>query len=199
MLERVVKPSANAARADAHHDYRDPSRLFDWGAYGEALRKLAAEHPAVTLRIEPGRALTAYCGWCLTSVVDVKRVGGQWFAVVLGGTHHLRTPAAKNHPQPFAVHPGPSHYQHVIEASPVTMVGQLCTPKDVLARAVHVDRLAVGDIIGFQMVGAYAWNISHRDFLMHEPPSFVAGDPAAGGGMIVRMARAKRRVRVVSA
>ncbi|MEV4495576.1 hypothetical protein AB0J84_07715 [Micromonospora arborensis] len=27
------------------------------------------------------------------------------------------------------------------------------------------------------MAGAYAWNISHRDFLLHEPPLFRTGDP----------------------
>lgn len=55
---------------------------------------------------------------------------------------------------------------------PITIVGQLCTPKDVLARRVHV-ALHPGDIIEFTMVGAYAWNISHIDFLMHPNPHFV--------------------------
>ena len=59
--------------------------------------------PGETLRIEPGRAVTAYCGWYVTRVLDVKRSHGKAFAVVAGGTHHLRTPAAKGHDQPFAV------------------------------------------------------------------------------------------------
>ncbi|MFC6881209.1 hypothetical protein [Actinomadura yumaensis] len=50
---------------------------------------------------------------------------------------------------------------------PVTLVGQLCTPKDVFARAVSTDRIAVGDLVTFYMAGAYAWNISHHDLLMH--------------------------------
>ena len=50
--------------------------------------------------------------------------------------------------------------------------GQLCTPKDVLARRVTVKRLRAGDVVAFGMAGAYAWNISHHDFLMHPPPAF---------------------------
>ncbi|KAA9375062.1 hypothetical protein F5972_29325 [Microbispora cellulosiformans] len=31
---------------------------------------------------------------------------------------------------------------------------------------------AVGDVVTFAMAGAYAWNISHHDFLMHPKPEF---------------------------
>jgi diaminopimelate decarboxylase len=148
-------------------DYRDPRRLFDWAAYGEGLAAL--RRPGETLRVEPGRAVTAYCGWYVTDVLDVKRTHGSWYAVLRGGTHHLRTPAAKGHDQPFTVLPtggaGPA------AGGPVTLVGQLCTPKDVLARDVPVERIAVGDVVAFAMAGAYAWNISHHDFLMHPKPS----------------------------
>jgi diaminopimelate decarboxylase len=163
-------------------DYTDPQTLFDWVGYGAALGMLLEEHPGLTLRVEPGRALTAYCGWYLTPVLDVKRSHGQWFAVVAGGTHHLRTPAAKGHSQPFVVHPCRDwtypFARPATDGGPVTIVGQLCTPKDVLARAVDAGPIAVGDIVAFGMAGAYAWNISHHDFLMHDAPSFRTGTPA---------------------
>jgi diaminopimelate decarboxylase len=57
----------------------------------------------------------------------------------------------------------------------VTIAGQLCTPKDVLARRVRVSglrALRVGDLVAFGLAGAYAWNISHHGFLMHPPPAF---------------------------
>jgi diaminopimelate decarboxylase len=125
--------------------------------------------------------MTAYCGTYLAEVIDVKRSHDQWFAVVAGGTHHLRTPAAKGHSQPFTVRPRDtwdrSHPRPVTDGGPVTIVGQLCTPKDVLARASRAGRIAVGDVIAFAMAGAYAWNISHRDFLMHDPPAFLTTHP----------------------
>lgn len=54
----------------------------------------------------------------------------------------------------------------------VTLTGQLCTPKDVLARHVPAPGLRAGDRVVFGVAGAYAWNISHHDFLMHPRPGF---------------------------
>ncbi|WP_214327139.1 type III PLP-dependent enzyme [Nonomuraea sediminis] len=147
--------------------YADPDTTFDWEEYGRRVPLL--RRTGQTVRIEPGRAMTAYCGSYVTRVVDVKRVRGQAYAIVLGGTHHLRTPVTKGHDQPFTVLPtggGPA-----LEDEPVTIVGQLCTPKDVFARNI-VTSLRVGDTVVFGMAGAYAWNISHHDFLMHPKPAF---------------------------
>lgn len=151
-------------------DYSSPDSSFDWTAYGKGLPALA--NPAQTqLRIEPGRAVTVYDGYYVTDVLDVKWNHGQAYAILRGGTHHLRTPATKGHSQPFGVlhrgGDGPS-----LTSTSATLVGQLCTPKDVLAREVPVVDLQVGDLVVFEMTGAYAWNISHHDFLMHPKPGF---------------------------
>jgi diaminopimelate decarboxylase len=157
-------------------DYTRPGDRFDWNAYGQGLAALARSGgPGETLRIEPGRSVTAYCGWYLARVLDVKLSYGRAFAVLAGGTHHLRTPAAKGHSQPCAVLPV-DRWDHSwprpeLPAQPVTLAGQLCTPKDVLARDVPVGRLRTGDVIAFGLAGAYAWNISHHEFLMHPPPT----------------------------
>ncbi|MGW4411900.1 alanine racemase [Nonomuraea sp. NPDC004702] len=140
--------------------YADPESRFDWRTYGAGLAALRRR--GETLRIEPGRSISVYCGRYVTQVIDVKRVHGELFAVVAGGTHHIRTPATKGHSQPMVIEkPG----------DPTTIVGQLCTPKDTLARHVPVS-LAAGDVVEFLMAGAYAWNISHHDFLMHSKPTF---------------------------
>ncbi|KAB8183314.1 type III PLP-dependent enzyme [Nonomuraea phyllanthi] len=146
--------------------YASPGERFDWAAYGAGLAGLRGGR---RLRIEPGRALTAYCGHYVTRVVDVKRVRGEAYAILLGGTHHLRTPVTKGHDQPFTILPtggGPG-----VTDEPITFVGQLCTPKDVFARNI-VTSARVGDTVVFEMAGAYAWNISHHDFLMHPKPAF---------------------------
>jgi diaminopimelate decarboxylase len=158
-------------------DYAEPEARFDWAAFGAGLGRLAAAHPGLTLRIEPGRALTAYCGWYATEVLDVKRSHGEDFAVVRGGTHHLRTPATKGHDQPCTVLPFDEPWPHpwprsAAEGDRVTVTGQLCTPKDVLARDVPAPGLRAGDRVVFAVAGAYAWNISHHDFLMHPRPGF---------------------------
>ncbi|TMR11368.1 type III PLP-dependent enzyme [Nonomuraea turkmeniaca] len=146
--------------------YAAPDDRFDWAAYGIGLAELRRGR---RFRIEPGRALTAYCGYYVTRVVDVKRVRGEAYAILLGGTHHLRTPVTKGHDQPFTIletGTGPG-----LEDEPITLVGQLCTPKDVFARKIRTSA-RVGDTVVFAMAGAYAWNISHHDFLMHPKPAF---------------------------
>ncbi|WP_328498264.1 type III PLP-dependent enzyme [Streptomyces sp. NBC_00414] len=164
-------------------DYAAPDERFDWSVYGVGLAQLLSRHPALTLRIEPGRALTAYCGWYATEVLDVKRSHGEEFAVVRGGTHHLRTPATKGHDQPctlLRVEGWPHPWARpVARGELVTLTGQLCTPKDVLARNVPASALRAGDRVAFGLAGAYAWNISHHDFLMHPRPGFhFLGAPA---------------------
>jgi len=163
-------------------DYAHPDQLFDWAAFGTGLHRLLARYQGLTVRIEPGRSVTAYCGWYVTEILDVKRSHGEAFAVVRGGTHHLRTPAAKQHNQPFQIIPVDTWTRPwprpEARREPVTLVGQLCTPKDVLARRVPVRQLRSGDRIAFAMAGAYAWNISHHDFLMHPAPAFHHLDEA---------------------
>ncbi|MEU6709039.1 type III PLP-dependent enzyme [Streptomyces wuyuanensis] len=151
-------------------DYVAPECRFDWQTYAQGITKL--KRPEETLRIEPGRAMAVYAGWYVTDVLDVKQAHGEWFAVLRGGTMQIRTPVTKGHNHPFQILPGASPEGPAVENVPVTFVGQLCTPKDVFARSVPIDRIAVGDVVAFSMAGAYAWNISHYDFLMHPRPSF---------------------------
>lgn len=157
-------------------DYARPDRTFDWDAFVRALDEaLRGRLPrGWTLLFECGRFLVAACGYYAVEVLDVKENHGTAFAVVRGGTHHFRLPASWQHSHPFCVLP--------VEAWPyafprpevagrtVTVVGQLCTPKDVLARNVPVPRLRAGDILLFRLAGAYGWSISHHDFLSHPHP-----------------------------
>ncbi|MBS7661745.1 type III PLP-dependent enzyme [Pseudomonas lalucatii] len=154
-------------------DYRDPGNSFDWPAFCQGLAALLDEQRLgdTRLRFEIGRFISAACGYYLMEVLDIKRNHGQYFAIGRGGTHHFRTPAAQGHDHPFAVVRGARPAE--LREQAVTLVGQLCTPKDVLARQQPVAELAVGDLLVFPLAGAYAWNISHRDFLMHEPPQML--------------------------
>ncbi|MFC4638745.1 type III PLP-dependent enzyme [Deinococcus hohokamensis] len=158
-------------------NYRDPQRPFDWAAFCAGLPALAAQLPGVRWRLELGRYVTAGCGYYAMQVIDVKRTLGETFVVARGGTHQFRTPAAQGHSHPFEVlpvDPWPHPYARGShEGGPVTVVGQLCTPKDVLAREVPVSRLRAGDLLLFPLAGAYAWNISHQQFLSHPAPAMV--------------------------
>jgi len=160
-------------------DYANPEQRFDWRLFCEELDELIEESQLSTLKIrfECGRYVTADCGFYVMQVLDIKYNHGQYFAVGHGGTHHFRTPAAQNHDHPFFIVGGDPQKEMEgafssikINQQAVTLVGQLCTPKDVLATQQYVEKLQIGDYLVFTQAGAYAWNISHQNFLMHAPP-----------------------------
>jgi 2-[(L-alanin-3-ylcarbamoyl)methyl]-2-hydroxybutanedioate decarboxylase len=149
---------------------------FPWDRFTDDLdATLRAEAPAgCSVAFEPGRYLAAAHGTYAAEVLDVKTTHGETFAVIRGGTHHLRLPASWQHDHPFSVLPvdGWRGVRPRPQAAgcPVTVVGQLCSPKDVLARAVPVERIRAGDVVLFHYAGAYGWSISHHDFLSHPHP-----------------------------
>ena len=134
----VTEPEFNLGGGMAV-DYTRPDGVFDWPGYGRGLAGLA--RPGETLRIEPGRALTAYCGWYLTRVLDVKHSHGEAFAVVAA----VRTICARPRPRGTTSRSrcrggrlGAAVAAARRSDEAVTIAGQLCTPKDVLARRIRV-------------------------------------------------------------
>lgn len=151
---------------------------FDWSrftsllAQSEEFRSLENTE----LFFEPGRFIVADHGYYIAEVIDIKRSQEQSFAVIRGGTHHNRLPASWGHNHPFRVvpidewaYPFP---RPEVEGSKVTIVGELCTPKDRLHTDADLRRLRAGDILIFEKSGAYCWTISHHDFLGHPHPKF---------------------------
>lgn len=172
-------------------NYTNPQKVFDWARFCNELRSLIADYhmEKVKIRFECGRFVTAAMGYYVMQVLDIKKNHGEWFAIGHGGTHHFRTPAAQAHDHPFFVlaqeellvssntakEPMAEYASYEVTtpelmSEKVTLVGQLCTPKDVLATQQYVEKLTVGDFLVFTHAGAYAWNISHQNFLMHAPP-----------------------------
>jgi diaminopimelate decarboxylase len=156
--------------------YREGQAQFDWDGFcGELARLMQREAmPGVKLRFELGRYMTAWCGYYAMEVIDIKQSYGKTFVVGRGGTHHFRTPPAQGHSHPFHVMPvdaWPHPYARPqAHDTAVSVVGQLCTPKDVLAFDAPVARVRCGDVLVFPLAGAYAWHISHHDFLRHRHP-----------------------------
>ncbi len=155
-------------------NYLEPQHHFDWTSFCQRLPDVTqfSQAQGWTLRFECGRFIAAACGYYVMEVLDVKKNLGEWFAIGRGGTHHFRTPAAQSHNHPFSILRREQNAEWIKDER-VTLVGQLCTPKDVLARQQPVAALAPGDWLVFSLAGAYAWNISHQNFLMHSPPEFI--------------------------
>jgi diaminopimelate decarboxylase len=146
------------------------------GAARFDLDRLAELPTDVPLVFELGRYLTAEAGWYAAEVLDLKRSHGRWFAVLRGGTHHFRLPAAWGYSHPFDVlaMPPPDDLDRPgVAGTEVDAVGELCTPRDVLTRGQRVDRLRVGDVLVFGKAGGYGWDISHHEYLRHPYPQMV--------------------------
>lgn len=171
------------AYGDAQRDsvaYGDDG-YFDLDVFARELRAAtavsAAGRSGVRLVFEPGRFLAADAGWYAAQVLDLKHTHGRWFAVLRGGTHHFRLPAAWRYSHPFLVLPlqewaYPFTRPEVRDVA-VDAVGELCTPRDVLTRGQRVDLLRIGDVLVFGRAGAYGWDISHHDFLRHPHPEMI--------------------------
>jgi diaminopimelate decarboxylase len=135
--------------------------------------ELAALVPlsGVEVVLEPGRWLAADCGWYAAQVVDVKTSGGTTYAVVRGGIGGFALPATEDFPFPLAVLPVDNWPKGLPRPAacnvPVTVVGELCTPEDVLVRDVTVPRLRAGDLAVFPQAGAYGWEFALPRFLDH--------------------------------
>jgi len=145
---------------------------FDWPGFCAWLdRRLAAETHPPLLRFEPGRFISAFCGYYVIEVLDKKISHGERFLICRGGTHQFRLPVAQGHDHP-AIHL-PRHERPDAPQQAWTLVGQLCTPKDVLSRRCLLGTVEVGDILVLPLAGAYGYNISHADFLCHPRPQLV--------------------------
>lgn len=161
---------------------------FDWTLFCLKLEHVLKAFPdAPRIRFEIGRFLSAYCGYYAIEVLDIKTSHAQNFLVCRGGTHQFRLPAAQSHDHPVIHIPQninltdinslSSHpYQRGEKTENIQsyhVVGQLCTPKDVLSRDQQFANVQIGDLLVLPLAGAYGFNISHVDFLCHPRPKQI--------------------------
>ncbi len=158
-------------------NYRQPEQQFDWATFSAGLAALVNNGNllGIPMRFELGRYITAACGYYVMQVIDIKQSYDKNFLIGRGGTHHFRTPYAQGHSHPLHLLPinaWPYAFPRPeISDAKVSIVGQLCTPKDLLAYDVPIDTVRCGDLMIFPYAGAYAWNISHHEFLRHPHPT----------------------------
>ena len=159
--------------------YFPGDRPLDVAAIGENLARVLAEivrpsHPGARAAIELGRYIVGEAGVYVTRVVDRKESRGQVFLVVDGGLHH-QLAASGNFGQVIRRN-YPVAVGNRIDAAPdgpVTVVGCLCTPLDLLAAAMELPAADVGDLVVVFQAGAYGLTASPTAFLSHPAPAEV--------------------------
>ncbi|SBS32032.1 L-glutamyl-[BtrI acyl-carrier protein] decarboxylase [Marinomonas spartinae] len=154
-------------------NYRQETQ-FDWSAFCHYLDCVLKRTPdSPILRFEPGRFISAFCGYYAMEVLDKKTSHGESFVICRGGTHQFRLPVAQSHDHPvihLPLHNNISEDHKPEDKRRWTLVGQLCTPKDILSRTCELSLCEVGDILVLPLAGAYGYNISHAAFLCHPTP-----------------------------
>jgi diaminopimelate decarboxylase len=159
--------------------YAEPYRHFEWETFMDELRGVLSANriSSVRLLFEPGRYMVAGCGYYAAEVIDLKTNHGKHYAIIRGGTHHFRLPASWKHNHPFEIVPAEAwdypFPRPELRQREISIAGELCTPKDILAGDVPVERLRIGDVLLFTIAGAYGWTISHHDFLSHPHPQML--------------------------
>jgi diaminopimelate decarboxylase len=145
---------------------------------GEALSKTLNERPKILAEakfaIELGRWLAGEAGVYLTRIVDRKQSGGRNFLVTDGGLHHMLAASGnfgqllrRNYPVAIA-----SHFSAPLSEE-ATIVGNLCTPLDLLADEIAVPQAEVGDLVAVFCAGAYGLSASPQAFLSQPSASEV--------------------------
>lgn len=121
------------------------------------------------------KVATAIVRMELGNLSNVKWIGGGLGEYRIDWGPGYRLYLAHNHPfliLPRGAWPHPWPRPECTDTN-LTLAGELCTPKDVLARDVPIARARIGDLVCFLMAGAYGWDISHHDFLCHAHPERI--------------------------
>ncbi len=150
---------------------------FDVARFGELLADVRPPD-GVRVLFEPGRYLVTECGYYAAEVTDLKHAYGTTFAILRGGINHFQLPTSWDILHPFAVvpvddWPYPFERPEVKDAL-ITVVGELCTPEDTLARDMTAERIRVGDVVVFPMAGSYGYEFAMPNFLGHPPATRLA-------------------------
>lgn len=168
---------------------------LDVEALGAGLKRFAedaagdARLAGARFVLEPGRFLVAESGVYVCRVNDVKSSRGKVFAVTDGGMHH-HLAASGNLGQTIKRNFPLALLNRLDQpcAGPVDVVGPLCTPLDMLGRAVDLPPVQVDDLIGVFQSGAYGLTASPAGFLSRPTPAEVVVD--GGAAHLVRAAGA---------
>ncbi|MCR2784999.1 MULTISPECIES: pyridoxal-dependent decarboxylase, exosortase A system-associated [unclassified Microbacterium] len=159
--------------------YTEKDRPLDLLAVAGHLQSLtrgpiAARFPGLRPVIELGRFIVGECGVYVTRVVDRKVSRGKTYLVVDGGMHH-QLAASGNFGQAIRRNYPLAVGNRVAGAAtdPVSVVGCLCTPLDLLGDAVRLPPAQIDDMIVIFQAGAYGLTASPTAFLGHPAPAEV--------------------------
>lgn len=148
----------------------------------EILNAIRAMRWKGDVTLEMGRALTADCGYYLTSVQDVKQNNQKNYAIVDGGIHQMNYDGQIRGMYRPKIQVIPERTQGNV--AEWTICGALCTGNDVLVQKIPIQRLQIGDVLVFKQAGAYSMTEGMALFLSHPLPQVVCYSQTNGWRMV---------------
>ncbi len=145
---------------------------LDLAPIGDCMANIAADAahrlPGAELIVELGRYLVGEAGVYVCRVVDRKVSRGQVFLVADGGLHHHLSNSGnfgqvlrKNYPVAIG------NRMDAAQGAPLSVVGPLCTPLDLVADRMALPEAQPGDLVVVFQSGAYGATASPQGFLGH--------------------------------
>jgi diaminopimelate decarboxylase len=162
-------------------------------AVAPLLSTFALNHPRTRVVMELGRFIVAPAGRFITAIRQTKWCKGERFAVCDGGSNVHSAAAGQGSllSRNFPVSHLGTHLLepdvHALEAW--TLTGPLCTPQDIIGKAVMLAQPRPGDLICIHQSGAYGPTASPTGFLGFGFPAEVLVDEG-----IVQLVRARDTV-----
>jgi len=151
--------------------YNNVDAEFDIEKFGKQIQLISDNNPYQYHYIfELGRYLVCESGCYVAEIIDIKESQGKKFFIIDGGVHQLfRLSMMKA-----------SKFMDIVgkervTTEKVTLAGKLPTPLDIMVEEVEVpDNVTIGDHIVIYNCGAYGFNHSLTNFVLHNYPAEIA-------------------------
>ncbi len=142
--------------------------------------------PTTALYLETGRYAVGKAGYYVTRVLDKKVSRGETFVILHNTLNGFIRPSmallvagyGQGHPlpsnEPLFTSTDAFSFQaitHGTKPETVTLVGNLCTAADVVAKHITLPELSVGDLIVINNAGSYAAVVSPMQFSSQDKPA----------------------------
>ncbi len=199
LLAEIGRKAANENRSKLWLEY-GPGLLVDYyagidsapkreRAREEALKMLAGAAEASGIgqyydlvTFEYGRFIAAWAGDYLTGVADLKKTEKNRYCILDGGLHQLSyfgSMAGMKIPPVKVYDKTGERLMADAKTAPqqeYLLAGSLCSSNDVLARKISLPELSIGDVLRFELAGAYALTESMALFLSRDLPAVLLED-----------------------
>lgn len=150
--------------------------LFDLPKFSQLIQPVITEfkisHPTTRIILESGRYIVGTAGMLVCAIQHIKYSNGETFLITDAGTHcHMAAVGMGSFVKrnfPIVALSSAIGIKHKYNVT-----GPLCTPGDLLGRAVELTEVQRGDLLGVKSSGAYGPTASPVLFLGHGYPAEI--------------------------